>query len=256
MENNKIIFGGYFGDTSIYDNKTPKIGGRGQSACKYIEIFYLWYLNIRKYLPDDYHIFLTDNASPINIDWMLKLIHEPIDLLNEDDMELDFEKKIHIKRFNNILPHSQGWNRMFIDWMQICYLNNLDLFFISTDALIVYNIDEDIKDIELLTNKDRGIIEQDIIYINKKILANKFFNFANVFEYAEWLKKQDHNTIHCGATEGGMTKIARELCNSQKVKQMSRPDLFIHDVGPKELKDFLTKYPIDHSIYNDYLNIL
>ena len=248
---NKFVFGHYFGVASIYEEGCAPEGFRQNRACKYIEIFYLWYLYIRKHLPADYHIFISDCASPVPIDWLLAKIPEPIDLLGEEGMELDMSKRVHVRKFTKLVNHQQGWIRTTKDWWRVCIHNNIDFFTIESDGLIAYDASQDIGENQFVINEQRdGKSYGNIYFIRRDLFDKPFQGHANFSEFLNWLDGESQGTNHLNTSEGGFQKISE---NASPQGTITRLDLYIQDANERDLSSFLRANPIESPVYHDYL---
>ena len=253
----KFIFGHYYGGTSITSDSKPNLyNGRGEYACKYVEIFYLWYLYVRNYLPSDYHIFITDACSPIKIDWMLEKIDEPIQILEEGDMNLDFSKKLHIRKFNPIqLNHQQGWIKVTKDWWKICIHNNIDFFTVESDGLVAYDISKDIENKDFIFRSDNPY-KGTVYYIKNELVHKPIGGMQNMTDYLNHLDTASQRENHLGTSEGGMIAIGQ---NAIKPGHITNKQLIIQDCSVERLKSFLISNPIKndkHKMVETYLNNL
>jgi len=250
---NRIIFGHYFGDTSIFSNKTAKNGGRGYHACKYVEIFYLWYLYIREFLLKDYHIFISDVASPISINWMLEKIKEPTQILLEKEMKLDFSKKIHIKKFKNLVTHQQGWIRIIKDWWRICIENNIDFFTVESDGLVAYDISKDLENIDFLMREDNPY-KGSIYFIKNILFHKKIYIFKNTYDLLLYLDTASQLENHLKTSEGGIEYIKDNI--AENAGRITRTDLCLQDCSVDKLKRFIIENPINNNYIKQYLDNL
>lgn len=244
MKTNKFIFGSWFSTASILDINLPEYLTHQSDSTKYMEFFYIWYLYIRNFLPKDYHIYITDNGSPKSIDWFLQKIKEPFEIL-KDSISIDFSKKIHIKKFEGKLSHRPGWGRVWNDWLNTCAKTDIDLFFISTDALIAYDVTKDTEYMDFLCTKfSRHDHDQTLCFIKNFVFKNNFLGHANIDLYFSWLYQQHLDIQNEYNTERGMRKICETL-EKDKIKEMSQLDLFIHAPRIEELELFILKNNIN-----------
>lgn len=250
---NKFIFSHYFGDTSIFSGNIPNMyNGRGHYACKFIEIFYLWYLYVREFLPKDYHIYWTDAASPIPIDWMLAKINEPIQILDDDKMDLDFSKRIHIRKFNNLLSHQAGWIRVTKDWWRTCIHNNIDFFTLEGDGLIAYDITQDFFEKDFMMRLDNPYIGTTY-FIKNSLFHKQIHQYCNMSDYLNYLDGADQGTNHLATSEGGM----RDIMNiAENIGHLSAPNKHLQDCSVAEFKKFVSENPINNTFLDEYVNNL
>jgi len=262
---NKVVLLGYFADTSIFSGKIIKGANRGEAnyACRYAEMYYLSYLYVRQFLPPDYHVLFTDCGSDLPIDWMIEKFEEPINFLEEDSLKLDFSKKIHIKKFSNKLDHLNGFPRVFRDWQNICFENNIDFFLLSSDALFAYDVSKDLENKDFVCTNFRKshdkmtyTIDQDMLFLSKELLNRKYFGFKNVKEFLEETENLPPYDKYFYCAEGGLTNLYRTHCSPNKVGSMTNKNLFIHDCKVDEFKKFVAENPIDHPFLQSYVNNL
>ena len=252
-DNKKFIFSHYFGDTSIFSGNIPNMyNGRGHYACKFVEIFYLWYLYVRKFLPQDYHIFWTDAASPIGIDWMLELIDEPIQILEESEMDLDFSKKIHVRKQKGLVSHQQGWIRVTKDWWRICIHNNIDFFTVEGDGLIAYDVTKDFEGKDCLMRQDDPY-QGTVYYIKNNLFHKNIHQFNNMSDFLNHLDNSTQGENHLATSEGGMREVMKL---GENFGSMSDSSKCLQDCSVQDFKQFVQNNPIDHFFLNKYITNL
>jgi hypothetical protein len=260
----KVVLLGYFADTSIFSGKIIKGANRGEKnyACRYAEMYYLAYLYVKAFFPSDYHVVFTDCGSDLPIDWMVEKFEEPVDFIKENDFKLDFSKKIHIRKFSNKLDHLNGFPRVVRDWQMICFENNIDFFLLSSDALFAYDVSKDLENKDFVCSNFRkdcffqDTIDQDVLFLSKKLLKGRYFGCENVKDFIEKTKDWAPYSKYLTCAEGGLTRFYKTHCSVDRIGKISRKDLFIHDCGVDEFKKFVAKNPISHPFLQSYIDNL
>ncbi len=262
-----IVFSNYLGYESIYSGRAAienpvAYCPRGNFASKFVEHFYLWYLYVRKYLPNDYHIYWSDCGSPISIQWLLDLVGEDYEILKDDSHKLDFTKKIHVRKWKKLYTPKEledgnwGHIRNNLDWWQICYYNDLDFLLIDGDLLIGYDISKDFEGKDCWVPNfyhDKSSLESYMIFHRNNLFHQTFLeNEVNFIEFIKEIKQMSQQNQHKETAEGGFYKNF----NHGKGIEMSRPDLYVHDVDCKTLIEFLEKDKIENVIVDDYIRCL
>ncbi len=132
-----LVATGFYSELSKSSSKTPT-NGRGNTACKYIEFFELWYKYTRRAFPNE-DLLILDNGSPIPLLSQQKYISEDIYKIKADNRTSP-ETKLNTFRLKGRLPHHEGWCRQLLTILDIANINKYDtLFYIESDALIAFN---------------------------------------------------------------------------------------------------------------------
>jgi hypothetical protein len=183
---------------------------------------------------------------------MLNNINEPIQILEEGDMNLDFSKKIHVRKQKVLLGHQAGWIRVTKDWWRICIHNNIDFFTVEGDGLIAYDITKDLIDKDFLIRTDNPYLGT-IYYIKNYLFHKQIHQFSNMSEYLNHLDSCSQQENHGATSEGGMLEIMKLARN---IGQISNVHKCLQDCGVEELKRFINENPIEHPFANEFLNYL
>lgn len=105
------------------------------------EFTFLWYLYVRHFLGKDEHITIVDQGGDLGMDWLLErlVVEEPYDHNVADEADRGFHlsgHKLHVRRFMTQEGIREGVKRLYHYLYKVCYLQNLDLFFIENDCLV------------------------------------------------------------------------------------------------------------------------
>ncbi len=220
-------------------------------ACKYYEFFPLWYIYVRTFLPKDHHIYIVDSGSPLPLEPILQKLPEKYEIIyDEDSFTLNPNVTIHAKRYNQALEHRAGASRCSIDYLKMCYHNNLDYTLVESDVLIAYDIFKDFKK-PFVTQKyehyHNTYFQGAICHINKDLIQNRV--------------RAGYLTPYFNADKNRLSFIEgdyyRTFCQDKNsLAELTRPDKYIHKTTAVELKNFLLQNRIEHPYVNAFLQEL
>ena len=133
-----LIATGFYYEVSKKEKRRPSNALRGNTACKNIEFFDLWYRQVRKFLPRE-DIFILDNGSPIPFSEIEKDIPEKVAHTNSS-FKFKNDTKLNTFRFKERLNHHKGWCRQIKTILEASKINKYDaLIYIESDALLGFN---------------------------------------------------------------------------------------------------------------------
>ncbi|MBD35884.1 MAG: hypothetical protein CL512_03870 [Actinobacteria bacterium] len=133
-----LIATGFYYEVSKKEKRRPSNAFRGNTACKDIEFFSLWYRQVRKFLPNE-DVLILDNGSPIPFSSVRQNIPEKVEEMSSD-LKFNRNAKINSLRLEKRLKHHKGWCRQIKTILETSLINNYEaLIYIEADALLGFN---------------------------------------------------------------------------------------------------------------------
>jgi hypothetical protein len=244
----------YFGASTKASPNSCIYKARGNTICKHAEFINIWYDYARYIYGPKEHLYIVDNASPIEFQKAFDTSKEEIEFLNEDQYSFNPNIFIHVKRFNQQLNHGGGVVRGNWEGFKFSIANNSNYYFTESDSLSLVNLKNELIDYDIITSNIEdgvnGCIDCSNWAVRKELLTDEVmkvkdcygYNKLSVFDSLDQSIKNNGicttqpNYQYYGAIEHGPY-----INYHQKYKMKKIQGEIIHDVDIHQLKDFILR---------------
>lgn len=247
----------YFGSSTQASPNSCINRSRGNIICKHAEFINIWYDYARYVYGQKQHLYIIDNASPIEFQKVFDSSKEKIEFLDEDQYSFDPNVFLHVKRFNKQLNHGGGVVRGNFEGFKFSISNNSNYYFTEADSLSLNNLIQELEGFDLITSniEDRqdgsGNIDCSNWAVKKELLTNYPTQVLNAYGYQ---KLSVFDSLDQSIKENGIctTQPNYQYYSSiedgpyinfrktHKFKKLNGP--VIHDVNERVLKEFIETY--------------
>jgi hypothetical protein len=252
----------YFGASTQASPNSCIHKARGNTICKHAEFINIWYDYARYVYGPKEHLYIVDNASPIEFQKAFDTSKEEIEFLNEDQYSFNPNIFLHVKRFNQQLIHGAGVVRGVHEGWKFSISNNSNYYFTESDSLSLVNLKDELVDWDIITsaiehpnpNNFGGCIDCSNWAVKRNLLTEHITEFSKSYGYKKMsvFDSLDQSIKVNGLYNGTQNDLGRGTCQytgsiehgpyvnyygKYKIKKIEGP--IIHDVNERTLKEFI-----------------
>lgn len=252
-----MITSWFYSNSTLNTKQNCMHKNRGNSACKHAEFVNVWYDYARYVYGPKQHIYIIDNASPIQFKDIFDSSKEKVEFLEKDQYSYDKDIFIHVKRFDEHLNHGGGVVRATHEGFKFNVLNNLNYSINEGDSLSLNNLIQELEGFDLITTNiqdgqdGRGNVDSSNWAMRKELLTDYPTQVPNAYGYqklsvfdsldqsikANGICTTQPNYQYYASVEDGPYINFRKTHN---FKKLNGP--VVHDVNERTLKEFVENH--------------